>query len=554
MADDFTRVWVDYEDDLDAEALNDLESRMEARVGGAAVYRPETFGAAGDGVTDDTAALQSAIDAAMTVHGDAVVRLDTDSTYLVNASPRTDRHGNCILSIDGGAFSTKRLAITAQTKHPRGQDNPMPVIKTTLDSETIFPGPNSALTANFDIGDTTAHINTTGWPSSGAFFCQKEMCTYTGKTGSTLTGITRGLYGDEVLHDTTHSLFFTYGPPSVIGGRTVENGQVVGEEYTGVITIENVRIEIAGDPTLMGIDATSWGGLETNAVVKGFDGAAGVPKIAGVVTLPTHPWAAGVRTPTGANYGYTRLKNTLVSGMYAGHVFTAADHTTFSHAHSLYCTLAFGFQTPIDRRHAIGGGYTMGEYCQTMIAGWVPQVGVDNILPGSGDCAMTGWSLDMEGGNPTADPGGVFDTTTVIKDDNDKLRGDITLHHNGAGIAPMPNASPVVGARNLKINLIHQWRTPIDSTAGASADTNPGERISYVTGTGTINRLKDGYVGQILTLLFQTTATVNHDQAPTTGFSPIMLSGGNPVNAALDWTLTLCYDGSKWQEIGRKEP
>ncbi len=35
MADDFSRVWVDDLDDLDAEQLNDMEARMEARVGGA---------------------------------------------------------------------------------------------------------------------------------------------------------------------------------------------------------------------------------------------------------------------------------------------------------------------------------------------------------------------------------------------------------------------------------------------------------------------------------------------------------------------------------------
>ncbi len=34
MADDFSRTWVDFTDDLDAEALNDLEARQEARVTG----------------------------------------------------------------------------------------------------------------------------------------------------------------------------------------------------------------------------------------------------------------------------------------------------------------------------------------------------------------------------------------------------------------------------------------------------------------------------------------------------------------------------------------
>ncbi len=34
MADDFSRTWIDDVDDLDAEQMNDMEARMEARVGG----------------------------------------------------------------------------------------------------------------------------------------------------------------------------------------------------------------------------------------------------------------------------------------------------------------------------------------------------------------------------------------------------------------------------------------------------------------------------------------------------------------------------------------
>ena len=34
MTDSFTRVWHDYVDDLDEEAMNDLEERMEGRNGG----------------------------------------------------------------------------------------------------------------------------------------------------------------------------------------------------------------------------------------------------------------------------------------------------------------------------------------------------------------------------------------------------------------------------------------------------------------------------------------------------------------------------------------
>ncbi len=61
MADDFTRTWVDFADDLDAENMNDLESRMEARVGAGTVgmelgYASNTVGTifGGTALTDIT--------------------------------------------------------------------------------------------------------------------------------------------------------------------------------------------------------------------------------------------------------------------------------------------------------------------------------------------------------------------------------------------------------------------------------------------------------------------------------------------------------------------
>ena len=57
------------------------------------------------------------------------------------------------------------------------------------------------LTQDHTSGVTTITVDdTTGWPSSGALYIGKERVTYTGKTGTTFTGCTRGVSGLAYPH------------------------------------------------------------------------------------------------------------------------------------------------------------------------------------------------------------------------------------------------------------------------------------------------------------------------------------------------------------------
>lgn len=75
-------------------------------------FRPEDFGAVGDGVTDDTVAVQAAIDAAIAVNGVGTV-LFGPKKYLLNGAPRHDRGGNAIVALPNTVQSIKLLGTGA---------------------------------------------------------------------------------------------------------------------------------------------------------------------------------------------------------------------------------------------------------------------------------------------------------------------------------------------------------------------------------------------------------------------------------------------------------
>jgi hypothetical protein len=72
-----------------------------------------------------------------------------------------------------------------------------------LDTDTVRDwmrrgGNQATLTVDLGHSDTTATVaSTTGWPSSGAFYAGLERITYSGTTGTTFTGLTRGVCGSD---------------------------------------------------------------------------------------------------------------------------------------------------------------------------------------------------------------------------------------------------------------------------------------------------------------------------------------------------------------------
>jgi hypothetical protein len=119
----------------------------------------QDYGAVGNGTTDDTTAIQNAINAAES----NLIRLEFPmGTYIISGS-LTIPSG---IEINGNGATIKR------------KEN----ITINLTSSVIST-------------DTTFNVtSTSSFPSSGIFKVDSEVIQYTGKTSTTLSGLTRGYY------------------------------------------------------------------------------------------------------------------------------------------------------------------------------------------------------------------------------------------------------------------------------------------------------------------------------------------------------------------------
>lgn len=99
---------------ITARTLTDIEVRVD-RID-ANIYYPEDYGAVGDGIANDTAALQAAIDAAAETGG--IVQLQgPPKGYAINSAPRTDRRGNAILALPDVGVGSKSVTIRGPGAH-----------------------------------------------------------------------------------------------------------------------------------------------------------------------------------------------------------------------------------------------------------------------------------------------------------------------------------------------------------------------------------------------------------------------------------------------------
>jgi hypothetical protein len=87
-------------------------------------FYPENYGAVGNSFAhDDTPGIQAAIDAAIAYGAGGIVRLDPKKAYFLASNPRTDRNGNCVLSLADEIDSAVPISIVGSYQ-PVGHASP----------------------------------------------------------------------------------------------------------------------------------------------------------------------------------------------------------------------------------------------------------------------------------------------------------------------------------------------------------------------------------------------------------------------------------------------
>lgn len=239
-------------------------------------FNVQDYGAKGDGTTDDTAAIQAAIDAAVAAGGGRVYFPAAPVDYKIAGSLRTDRGGYAQIAFPQVSTSNNKVVI-----------------------ELVGPYEGCADATWFQ---TVA-------PAGGAVL------------RSTLT---------------SQAYSATFGSPSVLGGPTVERiGAGTYQNYSNLfVRLENIGVRTPANPSLGAIDLSA---IQCAAVRRcRIDTSdAGAPS-----AVCTHVNAFGLRMPAISNNAETYIDESLVTGYYAGLSLTehlsGSNLTLFKNAIGLF--------------------------------------------------------------------------------------------------------------------------------------------------------------------------------------------------------------------------
>ncbi len=342
------------------------------------------YNAAGDGTTNDTAAIQAAIDAAAAYavanNGYAEV-LFPPATYLVSSAGRTDRSGNAQLAL--------------------------PLVSATSNKITL-------VLLGVEDAASMPHWNATSAQKNGVMI--KSTWNATDGSGTSNEG-------------------------SVIGGPTLPNGYVSGAVYSNCnIVIKGIQVQVPftsrGSDTA-GIDLRGMANAHLENVA--FFPAATPTQLNGTYTTPG--WNFGIAMPVPGNNDLSILRNASIEGATYG--VYLGEHTAADRIATIYCytgILNGGFFSSVGQFHHNWIGTASIEACVNGIHTVANGKIVVNSLSVEGSMNHV---VDSTGGaTGTIGLGGIISTINV----SDPTGIKVTYLDRSAGAATAPTMSSSASA------------------------------------------------------------------------------------------------------------
>lgn len=284
------------------------------QVGGAIepwVFNVQDYGAVADGSTDDTAAIQEAIDAAFayaianeTCYAE-VYFPPSPSSYVLSSAPTAGgvTKGNAQLTIPIRAGTARKVTLVFRGAHDAAA---MPYWEQTV-------GQRWGVTLK-----------------------------------STLTGQTNSS---------------AWGAPSVLGGPSVSGSSATYGSSTATfnnvaVIVKGIGISVPLDPTIAGFDFRALANctMEDCACI-----ADSTPAVM-AVTTPQHDHSFGVGLPQNFNNDRTVINDVSVYGMYYG--FIVGEHAWLDRTASIYCQTGVFVMGTSENIHASAFGSISIEACE----------------------------------------------------------------------------------------------------------------------------------------------------------------------------------------------
>jgi hypothetical protein len=305
----------------------------------------------------------------------------------------------------------------------------------------------------------------------------------------------------------------TYGPPSVIGGATEENGGL-WRNWCGPVTMRGFRIVLAENASIAGIDGLSFGGFDFNCVsVMAGDGKS-------ATTANTNPHAFGIRTCSAYGFNHHYLRGGYVMQMHTGYVLPVTDHLWMENPAAYKCRIGLGIQTPYSHGNHAANGLSMSvEHCQYALAAWDGTSGAPfPTATGVAKIMFQDLRLDIELGDGL-EPGTDFHEIVTVLDANNAIYANMKVHRvSGLGVANSPG--PFYGGTNIRVEQVVEgayYRRWSPHYMGASAGTgSPTANNAYfaevfIGGTGIVSGIEfrpANTTGQVKSILYDRNGTI----------------------------------------------